>query len=167
MSELDRSLTNIDWLISCAKDKQPIKSKSETTHFCGNCLHCSRLRSPSRTPKTPVSQSGSSPGPSSSSSTPNKPAHSYANIIATAIRKSANQRMTLNEIYAAILDTYPYFRNVAAGWKVGLILTHTMDVIILFLELGETQSVTQQNIQKTPKTQRRAREGMSIFSNIL
>lgn len=123
MSELDRSLTNIDWLISCSKDKQPTKSKTERTHFCGNCLHCSRLKSRSRTPKTPASQSDSPPGPSSSS-TPRKPTHSYANIIATAIRKSANQKMTLNEIYASILDTYPYFRNAAAGWKVRLTPTH-------------------------------------------
>ncbi|KAI6653327.1 forkhead box protein J3-like isoform X2 [Oopsacas minuta] len=116
MTELDRSLTNIDWLISCSKDKQPINSKIEQKHFCGNCLYCSRLGTRPKPQKISPGQSDTSMK-SSSPRAPNKPSHSYAHIIATAIKKSSNQKLTLNEIYSSILDTYPYFRNAAPGWK--------------------------------------------------
>ena len=112
MSKLDRSLTNIDWLTSFSRDRQPIKKPS---HYCGNCLHCSRLKTrPKCSPTSPKKMHPSPPR------TPNKPSHSYAQIIATAIKLSTSQRMTLNEIYTSILNTYPYYKSTNSGWKVAI-----------------------------------------------
>lgn len=47
-----------------------------------------------------------------------KPAASYAALITTAIRSSARQKLTLNEIYEWIMKAYPYYSVGNAGWKV-------------------------------------------------
>lgn len=47
-----------------------------------------------------------------------KPPYSYVNLIRQAILSTPLQRMTLNEIYQSIIETYPYFRNAPPKWKV-------------------------------------------------
>eukprot|EP00051_Salpingoeca_urceolata_P006457 m.85340 g.85340 ORF g.85340 m.85340 type:complete len:309 (+) comp14842_c1_seq2:1530-2456(+) len=46
-----------------------------------------------------------------------KPQHSYATLISLAIRSSAEQRMTLSEIYAWIQEAFPYYKTAGNGWK--------------------------------------------------
>ncbi|MBN3317853.1 FOXJ2 protein, partial [Atractosteus spatula] len=46
-----------------------------------------------------------------------KPPHSYATLIAMAIRSSPGKRMTLSEIYAWISETFPYYHRAGRGWK--------------------------------------------------
>jgi hypothetical protein len=47
-----------------------------------------------------------------------KPPYSYVTLIRQAIHGAHMQRMTLNEIYQWIIDTYPYFRSAPPKWKV-------------------------------------------------
>ncbi|XP_069038769.1 forkhead box protein J2 isoform X3 [Lepisosteus oculatus] len=46
-----------------------------------------------------------------------KPPHSYATLIAMAIRSSPGKRMTLSEIYTWISETFPYYHRAGRGWK--------------------------------------------------
>lgn len=47
-----------------------------------------------------------------------KPPYSYVTLIRQAILSTQAQRMTLNEIYQWIVETYPYFRTAPPKWKV-------------------------------------------------
>ena len=48
-----------------------------------------------------------------------KPPYSYAQVIAFAINNSANQRLTLNEIYLWVAETFPfYIDSLTNTWKV-------------------------------------------------
>lgn len=47
-----------------------------------------------------------------------KPPCSYVNLIRQAILSAPLQRMTLNEIYQWIVESYPYFRTAPPKWKV-------------------------------------------------
>ncbi|CAF1588004.1 unnamed protein product [Adineta ricciae] len=46
-----------------------------------------------------------------------KPPYSYVTLIRQAILSTRMQRMTLNEIYQWIVDSYPYFRTAPPKWK--------------------------------------------------
>lgn len=47
-----------------------------------------------------------------------KPPYSYASLIAQAILSAPKQRLALNNIYAWIMQTYPYYRLQSCGWQV-------------------------------------------------
>lgn len=47
----------------------------------------------------------------------NKPDTTYAAIITEAFNSHQNKLLTLNEIYTAIIDRYPYFKTAPSGWK--------------------------------------------------
>jgi forkhead transcription factor HCM1 len=47
-----------------------------------------------------------------------KPPYSYVTLIRQAILGASMQRMTLNQIYKWIVDSYPYFRTAPPKWKV-------------------------------------------------
>lgn len=47
-----------------------------------------------------------------------KPEESFSQLIKRAISKSPRQRLFLTEIYAWIIDNYPYFKQVDPGWRV-------------------------------------------------
>ncbi|KAF8949695.1 Forkhead box protein J2, partial [Entomortierella lignicola] len=46
-----------------------------------------------------------------------KPTQSYSFLITTAIMESAQQQMTLNEIYEWVMERYPWYRTAINGWK--------------------------------------------------
>jgi hypothetical protein len=50
-----------------------------------------------------------------------KPPYSYVTLIRQAILSTRMQRMTLNEIYQWIVDSYPYFRTAPPKWKVRIV----------------------------------------------
>ena len=103
MTEIDDSLTAMDWLINPAIDifsglkLNPILfdqvSQSETRDFIGENI-------------------GTVP------SHPDKPPYSYAELIKKAIESSPQRKMTLNEIYEWICKNFPYYREGQNGWKV-------------------------------------------------
>ncbi|KAH8379190.1 hypothetical protein KR009_003494 [Drosophila setifemur] len=76
------------------------------------------------TPKGSVSGSGnqeavSTPDTTKKSGTrrPEKPALSYINMIAQAIKESPTGKLTLSEIYAHLQKSYEFFRGSYVGWK--------------------------------------------------
>jgi hypothetical protein len=119
---LDSSLTSIEWLPKMQIGENPL---------------------PSSTISNKPTLQNASPSPSSSSSLPItlttaniqhkieahdvelptttvhlKPPYSYVTLIRQAILSGNMQRMTLNEIYQWIVDSYPYFRTAPPKWKV-------------------------------------------------
>lgn len=46
-----------------------------------------------------------------------KPPYSFSCLIFMAIEDSANKALPVKDIYAWILDHFPYFRNAPTGWK--------------------------------------------------
>lgn len=47
-----------------------------------------------------------------------KPAYSYASLIAQAILDTPDRKLTLNQIYHWIMNKYPYYRSQNSGWQV-------------------------------------------------
>ncbi|XP_051921104.1 forkhead box protein J3 [Hippocampus zosterae] len=46
-----------------------------------------------------------------------KPPHSYATLIAMAITAAPERKLSLNDIYTWISDTFPYYSRTGRGWK--------------------------------------------------
>uniref|UniRef100_H3CRQ4 Forkhead box J2 n=1 Tax=Tetraodon nigroviridis TaxID=99883 RepID=H3CRQ4_TETNG len=89
-SDLNSSLTSMDWLPQ---------------------LGVSSLRSGRERRRLPAV-----PEPSSSGSKA-KPPHSYATLIAMAIAAAPERKLSLNDIYTWISNTYPYYSRAGRGWK--------------------------------------------------
>ncbi|CAO3594241.1 unnamed protein product [Absidia cylindrospora] len=49
--------------------------------------------------------------------TQGKPPYSYATLIRYAIENSADQKLTLNDIYSWVLEHYSYYKTAGSGWK--------------------------------------------------
>lgn len=49
--------------------------------------------------------------------TNNKPPYSFSCLIFMAIEESTQKALPVKEIYAWILDHFPYFKNAPTGWK--------------------------------------------------
>lgn len=47
----------------------------------------------------------------------NKPPYSFSCLIFMAIEDSKQKALPVKEIYAWILDHFPYFKNAPTGWK--------------------------------------------------
>lgn len=111
-SELDSSLTSIDWLpqlglSTLRSGKQRVEREKRRD----------RGREREIPPCIP-----SSPSPSNSKG---KPPHSYATLIAMAIRAAPEGKLSLNDIYTWISDTFPYYSRAGRGWKVESRQMHT------------------------------------------
>lgn len=78
---------------------------------------------------------------------------SYAELISKAITSSAEQRLTLSEIYDWMIKYVPFFRNKvdrisSAGWKVSVVpglLANSKATVVS--ELHSSQSLAAQSIQ--------------------
>eukprot|EP01080_Neovahlkampfia_damariscottae_P005923 gene5923-9753_t len=46
-----------------------------------------------------------------------KPTENYSSMIVQALSAQENKRLTLQDIYQYIMDTYPYFKTTTDGWK--------------------------------------------------
>jgi hypothetical protein len=114
---LDSSLTSIEWLPNMQIGENSSSSSIITT----------------TTPTTPVKQSlpvttniqqkleafeVELPTTTVNDNLHVKPPYSYVTLIRQAILSTRLQRMTLNEIYQWIVDSYPYFRTAPPKWKV-------------------------------------------------
>ncbi|KAF2364822.1 Fork head domain [Trinorchestia longiramus] len=134
MSELNRSLTEMEWLprlnarraiteatgswlgsSSCSSslcsegpDANNKDSESDRTE---DVVQSSKTSPPERVLQAPDSSTPPSPPHTS------KPSYSYATLISFAIKSSDNKKMTLADIYLWITDNFPFYRSATTGWK--------------------------------------------------
>lgn len=113
---LDSSLTSIEWLpnmqigenssssSSPSSSTSPVKQSLPTTNYIQHKVEAQEIEIPTTTVHDNVHV---------------KPPYSYVTLIRQAILSTKMQRMTLNEIYQWIVDSYPYFRTAPPKWKVG------------------------------------------------
>ncbi|XP_020502369.2 forkhead box protein J2 isoform X1 [Labrus bergylta] len=107
-SELDSSLTSIDWLPRLGFSS--LRSGRERGGGGGE-REKRKDRGKERGDFLP-----SVPDPSPSNSK-GKPPHSYATLIAMAIAAAPERKLSLNDIYTWISDTFPYYSRAGRGWK--------------------------------------------------
>ncbi|XP_072316424.1 forkhead box protein J2 isoform X2 [Eucyclogobius newberryi] len=109
-SELDSSLTSIDWLPQLGISS--LRSGKERGGG-GDGAEGVKKRDRGREGREFIPPL---PDPSHSNSK-GKPPHSYATLIAMAIMAAPEKKLSLNDIYTWISDTFPYYCRAGRGWK--------------------------------------------------
>lgn len=107
-SNLDSSLTSIDWLPQLG-----ISSLRSGRERGGEEGERKKERGRERSDLPPPI-----PAPFPSSGSKAKPPHSYATLIAMAIGTAPGRKLSLNDIYMWISDMFPYYNRSGRGWKV-------------------------------------------------
>ncbi|KAM4580460.1 forkhead box protein J2 isoform 2-T2 [Odontesthes bonariensis] len=108
-TDLDSSLTSIDWLPKLGISS--LRSGKERGGGGGGERDKKRDKGRERGDFIP-----SVPNPSASTCK-GKPPHSYATLIAMAIAAAPERKLSLNDIYTWISDTFPYYSRAGRGWK--------------------------------------------------
>ncbi|XP_076360461.1 uncharacterized protein LOC143252355 [Tachypleus tridentatus] len=103
MTELDKSLTSMDWL-----PKLNVKGTLNGEQI-SNKLGCNDYEENYSLGK-PMLTLNSSPKKG-------KPPYSYATLISFAINSSPKKKMRLSEIYSWICTNFPYYEDAGNGWK--------------------------------------------------
>ncbi|KAM3615016.1 uncharacterized protein V6R79_022220 [Siganus canaliculatus] len=110
-SDLDSSLTSIDWLPQLGLSS--LRSGRERGGGGGGSGEKEKRKDRGRErgdflPLVPDPSLSNSKG---------KPPHSYASLIAMAIAAAPERKLSLNDIYTWISDTFPYYSRAGRGWK--------------------------------------------------
>jgi hypothetical protein len=74
--------------------------------------------------------------PKSSTAAPPKPGYSYAGLIGQAILAHPQRRISLADIYAFIMQRYPYYRKEDAGWQNSI--RHNLSLNDCFVKTART-----------------------------
>ena len=125
---LDSSLTSIEWLPKMQIGENPLPPAATAAAAATTTVPTPSTSSSIATSSTlPITISQTNLPPKvephdielpTSSTVHLKPPYSYVTLIRQAIMSANLQRMTLNEIYQWIIDSYPYFRTAPPKWKV-------------------------------------------------
>uniref|UniRef100_A0AAZ3QZ19 Forkhead box protein G1 n=1 Tax=Oncorhynchus tshawytscha TaxID=74940 RepID=A0AAZ3QZ19_ONCTS len=127
-SNLDSSLTSIDWLPQLG-----ISSLRSGRERGGEEGERKKERGRERSDLPP-----SIPVPFPSSGSKAKPPHSYATLIAMAIGAAPSRKLSLNDIYMWISDMFPYYSRSARGWKNSI--RHNLSLNKCFRKVPRPQS---------------------------
>jgi len=101
MTELENSLTSMDWL-----PKLNIKAISQESSQELNRKH-----------QTKSTYSTNQNFKQLKNNDNEKPPYSYASLITLAINSSEKKKMTLNEIYTWISENFSFYKTAGTGWK--------------------------------------------------
>lgn len=111
-SELNSSLTSIDWLPQLGMGS--LRSGRERA---GGAAGGRDTRKDRGRERGDIVALVPEPSPSNCKG---KPPHSYATLIAMAIAAAPERKLSLNDIYTWISNTFPYYSRVGRGWKVSV-----------------------------------------------
>ncbi|MED6292718.1 hypothetical protein CHARACLAT_003214 [Characodon lateralis] len=105
-SELESSLTSMDWLPQLTMQAAIHKTAAQNAHGPGMGKKSTLLDHNTTLDQEEVQQHKDG-----------KPPYSYASLITFAINSSQKKKMTLSEIYQWICDNFPYYKEAGSGWK--------------------------------------------------
>ncbi|CAF3564574.1 unnamed protein product [Rotaria sp. Silwood1] len=120
---LDSSLTSIEWLPNMQIGENSTSTAAATTTTATTTITTTTLPIKQSLPTTTLVQHKIEateieiPTTTFNDNVHVKPPYSYVTLIRQAILSTRMRRMTLNEIYQWIVDSYPYFRTAPPKWK--------------------------------------------------